>query len=508
MRLRNTTVRAPEARVYTHEPRLHQTRFSDRLKAVRSLPTHQESRTPQLQKQQTLTQLDFDCASSSRSSRDLDPSDDDWEGCSRSRKRRRPNTTAAQEAEITRQNTLTQMRGFLQRGDQDIDTEEEDDSEMGIEHDTIGPALRRPSQSQREEPAWYHSFHEEDVGVFQVANLATSQSSMHLQRQNPKSSPAQIPPAIQSSSSSSTARNLKREVPSSQSPPASPLSTLAKTPMSSPAKSQRTPLSEIHPNILAQRDSMSPPKKPKTHHRQSVIQDSVCDDLDLDLDLAGDENSDPDEHLSLPCSPKKQQTYGSSSPLAKQASSYTLSPITPTETHIEQVERTSQASTLSMSPSPFKRPPLPPRAAAAATTAAEGEVATHSSPSSSQSPTSSTADADSPFKRPRLPPHALARRASGSSSLSPSPSPSPSPRSPHLTAQPLRQQHQQKQQQPQSPPSPKRPPPFTDSQWSVDVDSQLTFRYNETGDMSSLPTINDSADIVMASQLCPRSSVE
>lgn len=478
MTLRKTTIIVPQSRVYSSRPRLRQRHFSARVKAIRSSTTDGKD-GPHLRRQQTLTQLDFPAVSSSRSSfesENHDSTEEEWEA-PRSRKRRRLDQ-AEDEAEAQRQKTLTQMHGFLQRGDHSSDTEEDmSEGEQGQASDMeVGGEGLRGEEGQ--ENAWHASFRNDK------SEDQPSQGS----KDPPKSSPQlamsdhTTSPLSSHKPPSTPMRSQKREIPSSQSPTPSPLSTQQET----PTKSKRTPLQEIHPNILAMRDSVSPAKRPK-YVDKLIIKDSLSDESDL----AGDENSDPDDAVgpSARSQPKIAEHTANYSRRTSAASAYTLSaPQTPPN-HDETI-RTSQASTLSMSPSPFKRPALPAHAVSCT------RAGSHSSPQ----------DPDSPFKRPALPfnspgrhsPHSPAL-SSPHSSASPSPSPSPS----------------KTDRTPESP-STLHPPSFpaSISQWSfnMSIDSQFTVDDDcaeGSGERAPmLASINDSADIVMASQLCPRSSLE
>lgn len=238
--------------------------------------------------QQTLTQIDFPCPTphnSSRADREakIEEADEEWSNTRPRKKARRQRGIT--EAERARQQTLTQI-GYV---GYTADIEDGNRNEGDLAAAVGGEGL----DDDGEIPAWYRSFLDQEEEEVRVDNETPDESSFN---QNGEAEGSVQPQLLLSCTSRRSQpdphisypqtphKPIRAEIPSSQSPTGSLLST-QQTPQS---QHQRTPLSEIHENILAQRDAESPCKRQalKKGISPSTVNEG-CDPGDL-------ENLDPD----------------------------------------------------------------------------------------------------------------------------------------------------------------------------------------------------------------------
>ena len=207
--------------------------------------------------QPTLTQIDFVCNDESDNDGHQSHQDEncrfesDYDEYETAQERnpqskRRKVSRVLTEAERKRQQTLTQMHGFLTH--QVDDSEDEGVFQLDSESEDRG---------QNQDENWHDSFldnagaeneDQEQNGGDTHAMRSPNDQTKDLMSTHKPVKPTACP--------SQTSHGLPRaEIPSSQTPTGSPLST--GNPSSQAKQVVRTPLREIHPNVLAMRDSIS-----------------------------------------------------------------------------------------------------------------------------------------------------------------------------------------------------------------------------------------------------------
>ena len=243
-------MRAPKSRVYSSAPAApRQQRFQPKANNTRLRSTH--SGVVGKKRQSTLTQLDFEIDLEERSPSPDDAGEtrvdteaeeevansagEDWEQPPPKRRRFHQEMT---ESERKRQQTLTQMDwDILRAGGGNFEVMEDEMSDVQQDDNAIEPPMgfegddaentRLPTEDD-DSPLRYH---ETLNGHFPL-----SSSQLQATRRLPRT----------------PVRRNKHEIPSSQSPVSTPLTT-SRLPLGT-HQPQRTPLSEIHPNVLAMRD--------------------------------------------------------------------------------------------------------------------------------------------------------------------------------------------------------------------------------------------------------------
>ena len=291
--LRNRPIRAPKGRVYSSDPAPPRQRYITPARhRIRSQPSNSAPVKPQ--RQSTLTQLDFAHIETDSETEDIieGPARSTSTGLAKghcdeydietSRPAKRKRTSRRSPEEVRkRQQTLTQMDGFLIH---DSDSEDVLDlpSEMENKIDERGAQ-------------WHNSFMDDDLRI-QEDDIATKCSSTHATNPQP-SAPAKGLPFKSPAASPHQLRIYPRsEIPSSQSSLQTPLrTTRSNSPTGSPLTSTtRTPLQEIHPNVLATRDSLSvSSEKSKGMKRKIEDVPSTVDSQNEEY-LSDNENHMPD----------------------------------------------------------------------------------------------------------------------------------------------------------------------------------------------------------------------
>lgn len=288
--LRKRPSKAPTSRVYNSTRVPRQQHFAP--PAHHAHPHHSNTASRRKARQSTLTQLDF-----AYSEDDLDlnatrpepetSAEDSQEDEERahSRKRRKTNK-ALTEAERRRQQTLTQMDGFLMRGDK-VDENGE----------FVVMETESESEDTRAQCDWHNSFLDTKDNHQVAGEGEDGPSTSHFSiKQSHHSSPMSTRRRPRASSPQTPTKRIKTEVPSSQSPAGTPL-TMESTP--SPQKAEtRTPLQEIHPNVLAMRDSISASADKSSKGKRKRSQTEPTPE-ESDAYLSDNENYMPDSDDDL-----------------------------------------------------------------------------------------------------------------------------------------------------------------------------------------------------------------
>ena len=210
--------------------------------------------------------------------RHMDDSDLDYEHEAEEATRKRKRRKTASNAERERQKTLTQI-DFFEVADSEGAEEDMEDAEIDAppepEPFNVWESGSQGSMNQENaEPA------NDIVGSFEsLAPIKKSSSPLgHFKDLSPPANSKGL------SAFSTPRKQMKTEVPSSQSPANTPLST-----QGTPSKTERTPLQEIAPNVLAMRDQASPSPSKKQGKQLSEREDSPEDGLEnLDPDSDGE----------------------------------------------------------------------------------------------------------------------------------------------------------------------------------------------------------------------------
>ncbi|KAI9659617.1 MAG: hypothetical protein M1831_003698 [Alyxoria varia] len=291
--------RAPPSRIYYSEPRQRQKRFPPRAHNA----LHQiESTVPSSSKQQsTLTQLDFAHPSSSR---DMDDSDHDYEHEIEEPTRKRKRTKMASKAERERQKTLTQIDFFEVADSEDAEEDGKDEGmDIGQMDGSTGDERFHVWESGSQGSTDQENIQPTDGVVGSFESLAPKKNS--FLPQGPFTAPKRPISSNGLSTFSTPRKSIKTEVPSSQSPADTPLST-----QETPSKLGRAPLQEIPANVLAMRDQASPSSTKKPGKQPLEVNRSMEDGLEnFDPDSEGKKGGGLGSHNPDSCS-RSSGKYG------------------------------------------------------------------------------------------------------------------------------------------------------------------------------------------------------
>lgn len=327
---RKTTVKAPAARVYQSAPRTIQQKFPTPRRATRSIAT--PSAPAHLERQTTLTQIPF-LPTSSSSLTDLSDLEQQLEEDfldARPHKRRKVTGSSENRSIGKRQSTLTQLPFFYNIDEDEEEAEYEHGGEDNIiaqegndedNRDAIMANSDYNTTAYPTEPLNPKSIYRDEppklCRVILDSRASTESPSPRIKRESQRKTAKSPSPAKLLAPPMCTPRRLPRnEIPSSQSPFATPISArLAHsqiTPTPSLSKpSQRTPLEEIPANVLASRDSESPGDSPIAKKSPAKVKPRpklrVADTFDAGLDSDEEwENFDPMEGPSKPAAHKSK----------------------------------------------------------------------------------------------------------------------------------------------------------------------------------------------------------
>lgn len=327
---RKPAARAPAARTYQSKPRRLQRTFAEQRHHTRS--TAAPPLPISLERQQTLTQLEFTPTPiiATEEERDVD-SEEDFPD-TRPKKKRRLTGSKGEDTSAKRQSTLTQIGFFHYSDDGEEDDEDELDRDLYEEPVFIGKEGQDATMKARSdytasyptEPLDPESIHRDEpapplprLSRVIADSRASTESPPSLRKRNPRKDNGKSPATariVAPSIPRTPQGRFKREIPSSQTPAATPIS-IHTQPTPSPSKApSRVPLEEIPPNVLASRDSEPPADKLSQKHSSPKVKTiprlRVADTFDNGEDSDEEwENHDPMEGPS-PKSPQLGKDQG------------------------------------------------------------------------------------------------------------------------------------------------------------------------------------------------------